>query len=342
MEQLINETIILNKMEAQKMKAIISTGYGGPEILQLQEVDKPIPKDHEVLVKIKSSSITTAETMMRTGYPLIGRLFMGLFKPKNQISGTGFSGTIEAIGQHVRQFKLGDNVFGESLDTFGTYAEYICVGEDGIIALKPDSLSHEEAAVVGDGPITSLNFLRNLGKINAHHRILILGASGSLGTAAVQLAKYFGANVTGVCSAKNIELVRSLGADQVIDYNNEDFSSNGKTYDVIYDTIGVSSFSICKKSLTTYGVYLSPVLGIRLLFQMLFTSVFGTKKARFAATGVLPHKVLRQYLQEIGQLMELGQMRSIISKRFSLEQVQDAHRHIEEGHKIGNVVVNFR
>ena len=191
-------------MKAQKMKAMISTRYGGPEILQLQEVDKPNPKENEVLVKIKSSSITTAETMMRTGYPLIGRLYMGLIKPKNKISGTGFSGIIEAVGQNVQKFNTRENVFGESLNTFGTYAEYICIEEDGIIAKLSENISYEEAAVIGDGPITSLNFLRNLGEIKADHDILIIGASGSLGTAAVQLAKNFGAKVTGVCSTKNI------------------------------------------------------------------------------------------------------------------------------------------
>lgn len=328
-------------MKTQKMKAMISTRYGGPEILQLQEVDKPIPKENEVLVNIKSSSITTAETMMRTGYPIIGRLYMGLFKPKNQISGTGFSGSIEALGENVRKFNLGENVFGESLNTFGTYAEYVCIEEDGIIAKLPDNISHEEAAVVGDGPITSLNFLRNLGEIKAQHNILIIGASGSLGTAAVQLAKNFGAEVTGVCSSKNIQLVKSLGADNVIDYKNEDFSTNGNTYDIIYDTLGVSSFLNCKNSLTKNGVYMSPVLDFGLLFQMLFTSIFGTKKAKFAATGMLPHKVIRQYLEEISLLMKLGKMRSIISKRFSLNQIPDAHRHIEEGHKRGNIVASL-
>jgi len=329
------------KMKVQKMKAIISTRYGGPEILQLQEVDKPVPKKNEVLVKIKSSSITTAETMMRTGYPIIGRLFMGLFKPKNRISGTGFSGIIEDVGSNVSQFNLGDKVFGESLDTFGTYAEYICIDEEGIIALKPESITYEAAAGVGDGAVTSLNFLKNLGQIKEDHNILIIGASGSLGTAAVQLAKVFGAKVSGVCSTRNIELVKSLGADEIIDYNKEDFSTNGLTYDIIYDTIGKGSFSECKKSLTEKGIYMSPVLDFGLLFQMLYTSIFGTKKAKFAATGMLPHKVILQYLQEIGSLMELGKMRSIISKRFSLEQIPDAHRHIEQGHKRGNIVVVF-
>ena len=198
--------------------------------------------------------------MMRTGYPLIGRLYMGLIKPKNKISGTCFSGTVEAIGQHVVQFNPGENVFGESLDTFGTYAEYICIKEDGIISKLPENINHEEAAIVGDGLITSLNFLRNLGKIKAHHNVLIIGASGSLGTAAVQLAKNFGAKVTGVCSTKNIEMVRSLGADKVIDYKNENFLTNGKTYDIIYDTIGGSSFRNCKNSLTKNGIYMSPFL----------------------------------------------------------------------------------
>jgi len=323
------------------MKAMISTRYGGPEILQLQEVDKPIPKENEVLVKIKSSSITTAETMMRTGYPLIGRLYMGLSKPKNQISGTGFSGIIEAVGQNVSEFNLGEKVFGESLNTFGTYAEYICIQEDGIIATLPDNISFEEAAVIGDGPITSLNFLRNLGEIRADHTILIIGASGSLGTAAVQLAKNLRAKVTAVCSNNNIQLVRSLGADKVIDYKKEDFSKNGETYDIIYDTIGVSSFLKCKHSLTKNGVYMSPVLDFGLLFQMVYTSIFGTKKAKFAATGMLPHKVILQYLHEIVSLMELGKMKSIISKRFSLKEIPDAHRHIEKGHKRGNIVVAF-
>ena len=328
-------------MKINRMKAMISTRYGGPEIFELQEVDKPIPAKNQVLVKIKSSSITTADTMMRSGYPIIGRLYLGMIKPKNPILGTGFSGIIEAVGQNVRKFNLGENVFGESLISFGTYAEYICIEEDGIIAKLPDNISYEEAAVVGDGPITSLNFLRNIGNIKAHDNILIIGASGSLGTAAVQLAKYFGAKVTGVCSDKNTELVRSLGADKVIDYKKEDFSTDDNTYNIIYDTIGVSSFLTCKDSLTKNGVYMSPVLGLGLLCHMLYTSIFGTKKAKFAATGMLPYKVISQYLREIASLMELGKMRSIISKRFSLSEIPDAHRHIDKGHKRGNVVVTF-
>ncbi|MEL6986298.1 MAG: NAD(P)-dependent alcohol dehydrogenase [Bacteroidota bacterium] len=325
-------------MNSEKMKAIVSTAYGGPEILKLQEVEKPIPKDNEVLIKIQASSITTAETMMRTGYPLIGRLYLGLTKPKNQISGTGFAGVIEDKGKDVKQFKIGDKVFGESLDRFGTYAEYICIEEDGIIDLLPENVSYEEAAVVGDGHITSLNFLRNIANIKPHHHVLIIGASGSLGTAAVQLAKIFGAKVTAICSTKNVGLIKSLGADQVIDYKKENFTKNGHSYDIIYDTVGKSSYLKCRNSLTEKGTYMSPVLDFGLLFQMLFTSIFGKKKAKFSATGMLPHKTIRQYLKEIASLMELGELKSIISKRFPLQEIPEAHKFIDKGHKVGNAV----
>ena len=331
-----------NKVDSNKMKAIISTGYGGPEILQLQIVDKPTPKENEVLVKIHAAAITTAETMMRTGYPIIGRFFMGLTKPKNAISGTGFAGEVEAIGENVSQFKIGDQVFGESLDTFGTYAEYVCVNEEGIITTKPDHVSFEEAAVVGDGAITSWNFLQELTQLEAGQSILINGASGSLGTAAVQIAKHLGAKVTGVCSAKNVAMVKSLGADNVINYKNEDFTQNGKTYDIIYDTIGKSSFSKCKSSLKENGKYISPVLGMSLLFQMMRTSIFGNKKAMFSATGILPAEKIKSFLQEVKVLIETGKLKSIIDEKYKLEEVADAHRYIDKGHKKGNVVITLK
>lgn len=320
------------------MKAIISTKYGGPDVFQLQEVNKPIPNDNEVLVKIHAAPITTAGTMMRTGYPLIGRLFMGLIKPKNPIPGTGFAGTIEEVGEQVKHFKKGDKVFGESLTTFGTHAENVCIEEDGIIILKPDEISYEEASVVGDGHVTSLSFLKNLAKIEADQSILIIGALGSLGTAAVQLAKEIRSEVTGICSTRNIELVKSLGADKVIDYTNEDFTDNGRTYDVIYDTIGDSSFSKSKNSLTKNGIYMSPVLDFGLLFRMLFTSIVGKKRALFSATGMLPHFTIRQYFNEIKELMIAKKVKSIMDRSYSLAQIADAHIYIDKGHKRGNVV----
>lgn len=324
-------------MKEQKMNAIICTEYGAAEVLQIQKVEMPSPNDNEVLVKIYAASITRAETMMRTGYPLIGRLFMGLTKPKNQIPGTGFAGKVEAVGEKVTQFKKGDAVFGESLDTFGTYAEYVCISEMGIIVTKPENISYEEAAVVGDGLITSLNFLKELANIQSGQKVLINGASGSLGTAAVQLAKHFRTEVTGVCSTNNLELVKSLGADTVIDYTTTDFTKSGQSYDVIYDTVGKSSFSRCKSSLTQKGIYMSPVLSLPLLFQII-RSMFGTKKAMFSATGTLPLAKVRGFLHEIKELIVKKKVKSIIDKRFLLEQAVEAHRYVDQGHKKGNVV----
>lgn len=330
------------KVDSNKMKAIISTGYGGPEILQLQIVDKPIPKEDEVLVKIHAAAITTAGTMMRTGKPLLGRLYLGLTKPKNPIPGTSFSGVIEKIGRDVADFEIGDKVFGESLDTFGTQAEYVCIKEKGIITHMPDNVSFDQVGGVGDGPMTSWNFLQELTQLQAGQSILINGASGSLGTAAIQIAKYLEANVTGVCSTKNIELVKSLGADHVIDYKKEDFTQNGKTYDVIYDTVGKSSFPECKKSLTETGEYLSPVLGMSLLGQVLWTSIFGKKKAKFSATGTLPLAKTKKFLKKIKKLYATGELKTVIDKRYNLEDTAQAHSYIDTGRKKGNVVITIK
>ena len=321
------------------MKAVVSTKYGGPEVLQVQVVDKPRPKKNEVLVKIHAATITRAETMMRTGYPLLGRLYMGLSKPKNKISGTGFSGQIVSLGKDIKHFQEGDKVFGESLITFGTNAEYVCIEEEGIITKMPENITYEEAAVVGDGLITSLNFLKKLAHIKAGQSILIIGASGSLGTAAVQLAKYYGAKITGICSSKNVELVKSLGAHSVIDYTKTDFTKAGNQYDIIYDTVGKSSFSKCKKSLTQKGVYMSPVLDFKLLLQMIWTSMFGSKKALFSATGMLPISEVKAFLKDIKDLFEAEKIKSIIEKRYTMNQISDAHRYIDTGRKKGNVVM---
>ncbi|MFK8005839.1 MAG: NAD(P)-dependent alcohol dehydrogenase [Saprospiraceae bacterium] len=330
------------KIDSNNMKAIISTGYGGPKIFQLQIVEKPTPKENEVLVKIHAAAITTAGTMMRTGYPLIGRLYLGLTKPKNPIPGTSFSGVIEKIGKDVLDFKIGDKVFGESLDTFGTHAEYICIKEDGIITHMPENVSFEQVGGVGDGPMTSWNFLQEVIDLEIGQSILINGASGSLGTAAVQIAKHLGARVTGVCSTQNIELVKSLGADHVIDYKKEDFTKNGKTYDIIYDTVGKSSFSKCKKSLKKDGAYISPVLGMTLLLQVIRTSIFGKKKAKFSATGMLSLAKTKVFLKKIKELFETGKLKTIIDTRYNLEDVAEAHKYIDKGHKKGNVVITLK
>lgn len=322
------------------MKAIISTKYGAPDVLQLQEVEKPSPKDNEVLVKIHAASVTKADTMMRSGKPYFARLFTGITKPKHTTLGTGFAGQIEAIGKKVTLFKVGDSVFGESIFGTGTNAEYVCVAENGIIAAKPDDMSYEEAAPICDGAVTSMNFLKNLGNIQPGQKVLINGASGSLGTAAVQLAKHFDVEVTGVCSTANVELVKSLGADIVIDYTKEDFTTNGETYDIIYDTIGKLSFSKCKKALTTNGIYISPVLRIPLLVQMLWTSMTSSrKKAKFSATGLLPVPEIRYFLEEIKMLFKQKKIKSFIDRYYPLAQAIDAHRYVTAGYIKGNVVL---
>jgi NADPH:quinone reductase-like Zn-dependent oxidoreductase len=321
------------------MKAIITTGYGSPEIFKVDNVAKPTAKPNEILVRIHASSVSKADTMMRTGKPYIGRLFMGLTKPKNQIWGTGFAGVIDAIGSDVTQFKLGDKVFGENIETFGTYAEYVTVSEDGIVAHLPENLSFEEAAGMCDGGITSLNFLCNLGNIKAGQKVLINGASGALGTAAIQLAKHFGAEVTGVCSTKNISLVWELGADDVIDYTKRDFTRNANSYDLIYDTVGVRSFADCRNALTENGIYASPVLGMPLLGDMMSTSIFGNKKAKFSATGALPQKEIKHLLSILIEIIEEGHLKGIVDRTYALEQVVDAHEYIDMGHKKGNVVL---
>ncbi len=321
------------------MKAIIATKYGSPDVLQLQDIEKPTLKDNEVLVKIHAASVTAADTMMRKGTPLYGRLFIGLTKPKHPIAGTGFSGTIEAIGRDVKLFKVGDEVFGESIFGAGTNAEYTCVPENGVLALKPSNLTHEEVASVCDGPLISWNFLKVMAELESGQSLLINGASGSLGTAAVQLAKHLGAKVTGVCSTSNVDMVKSLGADKLIDYTKTDFTKTGQTYDVILDTVGKSSFTKCKKALKPNGKYLSPVLSLPLLFQMLWTSMFGSKKAKFSATGLQPVPELRLLLNELKILLESGQLKSVIDRCYPLEEVAEAHQYVDTAHKKGNVIV---
>lgn len=329
-------------MQNHTMKAIISTGYGSPEVLELREMAIPSPEKNEVLIRIKASAVTRADGMIRTGTPYIGRMFLGFFKPKKPIPGTGIAGIIEAVGSEVTRFKVGDAVFGETGLTFGAHAEYVSVPEDGVLMTKPEQVSFEEAAPICDGALTSINFLEVLGKIKSGYKVLINGASGSLGTAAIQLAKSYGAIVTGVCSGRNTELVHSLGADHVIDYTLTDFTQTGETYDIIYDTVATSSFSKCRNSLTETGMYLTPVMSIPALFQSFWTNFFGTKKAKFSATGLKPAAELLPLLADVKELMEAGELTSVIDKRYSLDQIAEAHRYVDSGRKRGNVVLNIR
>ncbi|TNE53076.1 MAG: NAD(P)-dependent alcohol dehydrogenase, partial [Bacteroidetes bacterium] len=287
-------------------------------------------------------TVTTADTMMRRAEPFISRFFLGLSKPKHPVTGTGFAGIIEATGAAVTQFKTGDTVFGETGISFGANAEYVCMPEDGVLMHQPVGMQHTEGAAFCDGPLTALNFLRNLGKIEAGQTVLINGAAGSIGTAAVQLAKYFGAHVTGVCSAANVELVKSLGADRVIDYTQTDFTQTGATYDIIFDTVGKSSFSRCANVLNPAGIYLSPVMNLPLFARMAWHSIAGRadgKKALFSATGLLDPSGLRTLLRELTGIYAAGRMQIVVDKRFPLEQAVTAHQYVDTGHKKGNVIL---
>ena len=321
------------------MKAIQYTNYGSHDVLKVEETKKPEPSADEILVKIHASSVTRADTMMREGSPYLGRLMLGLLKPKYTGIGTGFAGVVEAVGSKVTDYKVGDAVFGESIFGLGTNAEYVCVPANGVIAKKPHNITFAEACSVCDGPLTSINFLRDVGEIKKGQNVLIVGASGSLGSAAVQIAKHFGATVTAVCSGRNALWVKDLGADFIIDYEKENFTHTKLQYDIIYDTVGKHSFGACKKSLCKNGVYLSPVFGIGNLLQMLWTSIFGGKKAKFSATGMRPMPELRELLNEVKALFESEKMVSIIDKQFPLLETAAAHAYVDKGHKKGNVVI---
>ena len=321
------------------MKTIITSKYGSPDVLKVTESLKPIPKVNEILIKIKASSVTTADSMMRKGKPYYGRLFLGLTKPKNPVPGTGFSGIIEGKGKEVNIFNIGEAVFGEIVLGPGTNCEYVCVPQDGVVLSKPDNISFEEAAPICDGALTSMSFLKDIAKIKPGQKVLINGASGSLGIAAVQLAKIFGAEVTAVCSTSNLNLVKEFGADHTIDYTKIDFTNQTEFYDIIYDTVGTLSYSDAQKVLTTKGLYMSPVLGISVLFQMIRTGFSNGKKVKFSATGFKPVHELRLLLEELKGFLEKGQLKTFIDKSYSLNEISLAHQYIDGGHKRGNLVL---
>jgi NADPH:quinone reductase-like Zn-dependent oxidoreductase len=314
------------------MKAIVYTKFGPPDVLQLREVEKPTPKANEVLIKIVATTVVKEDPDMRASPG-----FNGFLKPRNPILGQELAGEIESIGRDVTRFKPGDQVFG--MDMFGAYAEYKCMPENGALAIKPANLSYEQAASVPNGALTALPFLRDKGKIQSGQTLLIYGASGSVGAAAVQLAMYYGAKVTGVCSTANLEWVKSLGADQVIDYTREDFTENGQTYDIIFDTVGKCSFSKCKDSLTDEGIYLTTVPTLVIMLNALWPAKSGSKKVKFVAAGLRPASEKVKDLVFLTGLIEAGKMKAVIDKCYPLEQVAEAHRYVEKGHKKGNVVI---
>lgn len=318
------------------MKAIVCTTYGSPEVLQLKEVAKPAPKDKEVLIRVHAAVVGPSDCAFRKGDPFIIKLIYGLTRPRLSTQGVEFAGEIEAVGKDVKLFKQGDQVFGISPNSFGAHAEYMCLPEDKPVIIKPANTTYEEAVGICDGAPTALTFLRDVAKLQRGQKILINGASGAVGAYAVQLARYYEAEVTGVCSSTNVELVKSLGADTVIDYTKADFTNIGQTYDVIFDAVGKSSFSRCKAALTRNGKYLSTVPTFRIVFQMLWTSMIGGKKAKFAAAGLMQNKENLAFLKE---LIEAGKLKAVIDRRYLLEQIPEAHRYVETGRKKGNVII---
>lgn len=328
-------------MITETMLASYSTAYGSPNVLEIRSIQKPKPKSTEVLVKVYASSVTAADSLMRQGKPKFGRLFLGLKKTKYPITGTGFSGEVVEVGSDVSLFKCGDFVFGETIFGLGSNTEYVCLKESKLILNKPDNLSFEMASTICDGPLTSYSFLKDIGQLKQGQHILINGASGSLGSAAVQLAKLMGAYVVGVCSGKNKTLVNTLGADEVIDYTTTDFTTLDHKFDLIYDTIGKSSYSQCKPILSEYGKYMSPVLSLNLLCQGIFTSIFSKHKALFSATGMRPVEDLTPLLNELNVFLKEGTLQILVDRTYALQEIVNAHEYVDTGRKKGNVVISM-
>lgn len=314
------------------MKAAIYSKFGPPEVLHLQELEAPTPKANEVLVRIHATSVVKEDPDMRASPG-----FNGLLRPRHPILGQELAGEIAAVGAAVTRFKPGDPVYG--IDAFGAYAEYKRMPEKGALARKPANLTYAEAASIPNGALTALPYLRDQGRIQPGQTMLIYGASGSVGAAAVQLAKYYGAIVTGVCSAPNLAWVKALGADKVIDYTRENFARNGERYDIIFDTIGKRSFADCKGALTDTGIFLATVPTPATMLQALLTARSGGKKARFAATGLRPGQAKATDLVFLAELIEAGKYKPVIDRSYPLEEIADAHRYVQKGHKKGNVVI---
>ena len=323
------------------MKAILHTRYGPPDLLQLKEVDTPTPKNNEVLIAIRATTVSTGDCNMRNftfvtrSMRPLAKLMFGIGKPwKPRILGTELAGEVVGTGKDVTRFKTGDRIVASTGMAAGGHAQFACLRENGAVTFKPDSLNWEEAVALPFGANTALYFLRELGQIQAGQALLIIGASGSIGSAAVQLAKHFGATVTAVCSGANVDMVKSLGADTAIDYTKEDFTRNGETYDLIFDIVGATTFGRCQRSLEPHGVFLQNIMGVTDMVRILWTSITGGKALK---GGVAMENLER--LNFIVELATAGTLKPVIDRRYPLERIAEAFAYVERGHKKGNVVI---
>ncbi len=315
------------------MKAAVYNQYGAPQVLQLKEVAKPAPTENEILIRIKATAVNSGDVRLRKADPFAVRFFFGLLKPKINTLGSVFSGEVESVGSKVSLFKAGDQVFGHTDMRFGAYAEYICVDQSGSLAIKPAAISHKEAAAIPFGGVTALHFLKKA-MVQANQKVIIVGASGAVGSAAVQLAKSYGAVVTAVCSTGNADLVKGLGADKVIDYTKEDFTQNGEKYDLIFDTVNTISVTRAAKSLTPKGTMILSAAGMTEMLQGFWLNVSGGRKV---LTGVISHKA--EDIQFLKKLIETKKFKPVIDRSFPLAKIADAHAYVEKGHKKGNVAL---
>jgi NADPH:quinone reductase-like Zn-dependent oxidoreductase len=332
----------------EKMKAIVFTQYGTPEVLQLKEVVKPTPRDNEIRIKVYATPVNFADTLIRNFktisprkfnmpflFWLIGKMYFGFRKPRVTILGSEFSGEIESVGKKVKLYRKGDQVFGYCGPRMGAYAEYLCLNENGFVEMKPANMNHEEASAVPYGAIMALNLIRKI-NLQPKQKVLVNGASGGIGPAVVQFARYYGAEVTGVCGTQRLEFVKSLGADKVIDYSKEDYTRSGESYDYIIDILGKSSFESCRQSLTTNGRLFYISFKMKQIFQMLWTSMIGSKKVICVLSNEKPED-----LTFVKELIELGKIKTVIDKCFPLNQAAEAHWYVEKGDKKGNVVITM-
>ncbi len=322
------------------MKVMYCQKYGGPEVYQLKELDKPTPREDELLVKVYRAIVSPTDANFRSGSPFIARLFSGLFSPKKKVHGEMFAGIVHGIGESIKDFKVGDIVYGTNGMALGAYADYLTVNIKEAIKKVPKDLNYKEVLPLLDGGITALPFLKELGKVKEGDHVLVNGASGAVGSMGVMIAKHLGATVTGVCSTKNVDLVKSLGADHVIDYKQEDFTKQENTYDLIFDAVGKSNFSICKKSLIEHGMYITTVPTLGVMWQAMTKKNSNKKKTSFMAAGLRKPDVKIRDLEYLEELVRQKEIKALHSQVFPFEKLGEAQAYVETGHKVGNVTLS--